>query len=422
MILRMTALVATLALLLAACGAPAAQPPAAPTSAPAAEPPVVPTSTPAVESTAAPTAPATVGLLPAALYLIENQIFRLEAADLERSQVTYEVPVPADALPIIALAVSPTDGSLAYIVQRGNETVLVRSGPRGEDPQPIYAQPGVNVAAPVFSPDGARLAILLSGEGFAGGVYLLPAAGGDPELLVANPAFDPETLAGPLDPSLRTHTPVRFSPDGAQLLLYQGYLQIEGCDLAVVSLAEGAVTTLQSPPSLEGEWTIACGSGLAWAPDSSAVYFTPVRIGAPEGNPAIWRAEVATGASRAITPAPGTGPLMLYAHPFAMADGTLLVLTAEVDELPPSFAENPSLLSYGIARFDPANGTLEQLRPAAPGNVGQVTWAPDGSGLASLVFAEVGDPAMLYLPAGPGESVQLGGTFANLLSFAWAYE
>lgn len=394
-----------LALLLAACASPTVQtPPAAPTSDPA------PTSAP-VERT---------GLLPAAIYLLEGQIFRLAAEDLERSQVTDEVSAFADSLPIPTLAVSPADGSLAYVVQRDGHSVLVRSGPGGEEPQPIYEQPGVLVSGMRFTPDGTHLAVLLSGdESFTGGIYLLPAVGGEPQLLVAN---DPQGDLTQFDPSLRTYFPARFSPDGALLLTYQGYAQLEGCDLAIVRLADGAVTQVQFTAPQPDEMLFACSDSLTWAPDSSALYFTPIRIGAPLGDPTLWRADAATGASAPLTPAQGAGPLTLYSHPFALADGTLLALTAQVAELPPSFSEEVQILSYAISRIDPATGATEELRPATSGNIGQVAWAPDGSGLASFVFDELGDPALLFIPAGPGEPVLIAGGAASLFSFAWAYE
>lgn len=407
--------------LLCACSAPAAQTPTAapvatvaPTAAPTNAPTAVPTST--ERPTEAPEAAA--GLLPSAIYLIESQIFRLEAADLARSQITYEVPATPESLPIIGMAVSPADGSLAYLVQRNDGSTLVRSGPNGDDPQPLYAEPGIYVSDPVFSPDGAQIAVLLSGgEGFASGIYRIPATGGAPELLVEN--AQPLDLTE-FDPTRRTFTPARFSPDGTMLLTYQGYTQIEGCNLAIVRLADGSVTPVESPPAPEGEYVIDCSDSVSWAPDSSGVYFTPLRVGAPAGNLAIWRADAATGAVRAITPPADGSMALLYTHPSAQADGTVLALAALVNELPPAFSDTPLTLTYDMVRIDPTSGGVETVRAGTPGALDRITWAPDGSGLAALFYDDIGDPAVLFIPAGPGEPTLIAGGVANLQSFVWA--
>ena len=424
---RGLALCIALAALLVACGGQTAvQPTAAPatvvpTEAPA--PTVAPTEAPTAAApteapapTVAPTeAPAEAGLLPRALYMLRaGQIVRLEADGTTETQITDEAPFRSDVVAVTDFAVSPADGSLAYVVQREGTPVLVRSGPDGQDAAPLFDSAEVAVSDPLFTPDGQLVAARLTGQpGFQSGLYLIPAAGGEPRLLVPD-----EGEPDPANPGYG-HAPSAFSPDGARLLTNRFGLAVELCDLAVVSLADGAAVPLQVPTPTEGDRATSCETG-AWAPDGSAVYFAPVRIGAAPGATGIWRADPATGESFPITPQADGPPFTLYAGPGVAADGTLRAFVAQADTLPIPFEPAPASLAYTMAAIDPAGGMSAELGAAVNEAPVQVLWAPDGSGAVALLFPEVGDPGLFWLPADGGEPALLLGATTDLFAYRWA--
>jgi hypothetical protein len=70
-------------------------------------------------------------------------------------------------------------------------------------------------------------------------------------------------------------------------------------------------------------------------------------------------------------------------------------------------------------RIDPTSGSVETVRPGAAGQIDRVAWAPDGSGIATFFYDDSGDPAVLFIPAGPGEPTLIAGGVANLSGFVW---
>lgn len=441
MTLRHTIRCATLlvALTLSACGGPGpAQPteaPPAPTDLPTAAPTAAapaPTAAPAATAsqptavaggaTAAPVLtplPASDEVLPSALYTLRaGQIYRIERDGVAQTQITYEVPFQADAVAVTDFAVSPAGNALAYTVQRPGSQVLVLAGPNGEDPAPRFDRADVGPSDPLFTPDGQFVAVRLTAlpqgaQGLESGLYLIPVAGGEPRLLVAD-----ETSADPAAPGYG-HAPEAFSPDGARLLTNRFALAVELCDLAVVALADGAAVPLQAPAAPEGEQVTTCGAG-AWSPDSASFYFIPVRIGADPGATGIWRADPATGASFPLTPQPGGPPFTLYASPGVAADGSLYAFTAEAEQLPEPFSGEPTALAYTMARIGPADGLATALRPAEQETPLQVLWEPSGRGAVALLVPDVGDPGLWWLPADGGQATLLLGATTDLFRYEWA--
>ena len=415
-------LVLTLALaaLLAACGTQGAAQPtpivSTPTEAPTAPP--VETNTPL--PVAVPTAPS-VGaeVLPRALYiLLSGQIYRIEPDGSTRTQISYEVPFRNDAVAVTDFAVSPADGSLAYTVQREGPPVLVRSGPDGENPVRFYDNATVGVSDPLFTPDGRFVAVRLTAPfdqqaSFQSGLYLAPIDGSEPQLLVAD---DPNS--GP-ELSAFGHGPAAFSPDGTRLLTYRFALNIELCDLGVVSVPDGTAIALQVPPAPELERVTTCGPA-AWAPDGLAIYYTPTRIGASSGNTGIWRADPTTGESFPLTPQSEGAPFTLYEFPGVVADGSLRAFVAQADELPEPFTDQPAQLDAAMARIDPANGMASELRAPVSETPMQVLWDSAGGGAVVLRFLEDGAAVLLWLPADGGEPVRLLDDSTDLTSYVWA--
>jgi hypothetical protein len=436
--LLISALSAALAGLLAACGSPVvtqptAQPTSAPTAAPTSAPTAAPTEAPTSAPTEAPTAQPTsvpteaptaqpAGALPQPLYILQSgQIYRIEADGTTRTQITYEVPFNPDALAVIDFAVSPVDNTLVYVVQRDGPSALVRSGPNGEEPAPLFASDVANVGDPLFTPDGDAVAVRLQGpfeqpDSFQSGLYLIPLEGGEPQLLVADdPIEDPATVS-----EAAGATPHAFSPDGSRLLVFRFGLQLEVCELAVISVADGALTEVETPAAPPMERQTSCSGSASWAPDGSAAYFTVVRIGAPGGEPAIWQLDPDTGATEPVTPEQ-SGPFTLYFHPAPSADDGLLALSAQAEALPEPFSNNPPELSYSIVRVDPATGEATELRPAEPLYPNQLLWDEGGAGAVVLSF----DPAsgasqLLWLPVGDAAPLTLVDERTDLYSFAWS--
>jgi dipeptidyl aminopeptidase/acylaminoacyl peptidase len=347
-----------------------------------------------------------------------GQIFRVEADGVTRTQITYEVPFQPDVLAVIDFAVSPADGTLIYTVQRAGTPVLVRSGPAGEDAAPFFDDPQITASEPLFTPDGAFVAARLSvpfspDQTFVNGLYLLPLDGGEPRLLVADDtAPSPEGLAF-------GHSAARFSPDGARLLTYRIALNVDACDLAVVSVPDGTTLPLQVPPVPPGERVTTCGAA-AWSPEGDAIYYVPNRIGAGNINTAIWRANPETGESFPITPQPETGPFTFYAFPDVAEDGTMRAVITLADALPEPFFDQPPPLSYALAQIDIPTGMASELRAELPGTPARVEWDADGAGAAMLLIPASGPPSLWWVPAGAGEPLPLIEGVYDLYEFSWA--
>jgi Tol biopolymer transport system component len=360
-------------------------------------------------------------VLPRPLYALRSgQIFRIETDGSTQTQITYEVPFDSDVLAVTEFAVSPADSTLVYTVQRQGPPLLVRADGDGQNAAPLYDNPEAGVANPLFTPDGQFVAVRLfdnadDGVTFPAGLYLLPIAGGEPQLLVADdPIVNPETPAF-------GHQPLAFSPDGTRLLTSRYSLQLELCDLGVVSVPDGTAIGVQVPPPADDERQSTCGFG-AWSPDGADIYFVVSRIGAPPASPAIWRADPTTGESFPITPTPGVAPFTFYAAPSVAADGTLLAFTTVADQLPEAFSDTPAGLSYSMARIDRASGELTELRPAVNESPEQMLWDPEGRGAVGLLLPEIGDPGLFWLPADGGEATLLLGATTDLYSYAWGAE
>jgi len=439
-------------LLLAACGAPTventaatqaltaaattetvatAEPPTTspPQSTSTAEPAPAPVSTPTdaaatvspetatvaavgVETATAATETAAGGVLPAPLLYLgggpqaQSQIFRMERDGKTITQLTDEKPAQPDILAITEFDVSPADGSLAYVVQTVPGTAVILTDDQGENRRELVA--GLNANYVRWSPDGKQLAIKVtrpesSTAGAEEGVYLV--APGDPELRllqVDDPIIDPNNPS----PEARGYEPVAWSPDGRQLMLNAFSKVVEICEVAVVNLEDGKLTTLAAPEGM----TTACGSG-AWSSDGKAIYVRMAEPGLSPPIPGLWRADPATGETTPFipgSPAEGTFTLVTGAH--AGRDGSVYAFLGTTNKIP-DVGGDPSVdsLEFAMSRVS-ADAQTQQLREETYDNPGEtVLWAPDDSG------AVIGDHdvenatfTLLWLPAGDEPSVDLG--------------
>ncbi len=401
-------LLASLALLSACAGASLSAPTAVPaTTAPTAAPSVteLPAATPITTTLPAPspTPEAGTALLPAPLYVLAGgQIVRIERDGKTRTQITNESPPVPEALAIVQFDVSPVDGTLVYVIQgAGTPPVLVRTAADGGNRTVLLDT--LSVAAPLIAPDGATMALrVFEDPGQPGmdtpGLYLMPVAGGEPRLILADePATDPTVAGG----DGRGFEPVAWSPDGTKLLVNAFSLSVEICELAIVDVASGGVTYLQTPtPDLVASCTAA-----AWSFDSTTVYFSVADPSRLINEPGIWRGDVASGAATAIPLEPTN---VLVQAPFDASDRLYAFVAPLPDTNPPLAADLPEYpdLSYTMNSGLLAGGAFVPLRSDAY-DLYRALWALDGSG--AIIF-EISDPVevrLLWLPTDGGPAVEL---------------
>jgi dipeptidyl aminopeptidase/acylaminoacyl peptidase len=423
------------ALLIAACGGVAATPTAAPTTAAlstptaalatatvppttAPEPTAAPTDEPTEEPTAAPTDEASADVLPAPLYtVLGGQIVRFERDGTTRTPITAE-PSAGDALAVTDFAVSPQDNALAYLVQKpGGGTALIGADAAGKDRTVLFDQPNAGAGNPVWSPDGATIAVGLTefapdGGISGGGLYLIPAGGGEPKLLQANSAM-PLTTTTDIDPDAVGYTPLAFSPDGSSILATRYSLQIEQCELAIIPVAGGAPVRLRSPdPALRPT----CGPAT-WSPDSSTVYtsFEP-NDGVYGATAGLWRVDAATGEATALVPAKAKGQVVIVSDPVYVRPGEIDALIGRAARLPE--IGDPQEISYQMARIDADSGAWTPLRTETYTDTHQFAWAPDASGAIAQTSGDDGRSTLTWLPADGSAGVKIAEGL-ELSGLAW---
>lgn len=410
--LNVVCLLLALLVMVSACTGPSSVVP--PTEAPTAAPVAGPSAT--EPPTAAPAPTLADAILPAPLYVLDTgQIVRLERDGVTRRQITNEAPPASDALAIVQFDASPVDGTLVYILQGvGTPPVLVRTAADGGNRTVLLDD--LPVAAPLISPDGATIALRVFEDyerpgKYTPGLYLMPTAGGEPRLLLADePATDPTVEGG----DGRGFEAVSWSPDGTKLLVNAFSLSVEICELAIVDVASSAIVYLKAPePNL-----VAACTAAAWSLDSKAVYFSVTNPGNWFNEPGIWRGDASSGAAAAVPIEPANTLLRM---PFFAIDRLYaFVATAPGDNPAYSPAADPSemmALSYTMSSVPLTGGTFAALRSDAY-EMYQGLWAPDGSG---AVIFESSDPSavrLLWLPTDGSPGVELDkGT--DLYSVRW---
>ncbi len=397
---RLTSVLAVTALAVAAwaCNAPGigqpTSPPPAATSAPTVEAPA-PTEVPA--ATAVP------GVLPAPLVYIDNasqQIWRMEPDGVTTQQITSE------AQPVTDFAVSPTDGSLAYVTGNdlihtdsmgGGRTVLV-TGPALDGSDASHVMQTVN--SPSWSPDGTKLAYGL------GGVNILDLSSGASTLVIPNDPY-PAPGANVTGSQVRFYRPGVWSPDGARMVVDFSYYPEAGGEM-ILDLASGATVQLTNPDN-----SIVCCT-MAWSSDSQSVYWSSAQIGMI--SPGLWRADAATGTG--VTLVQGfTSDNMLhmvgFAHP--LADGSLLYFYADANG-----NDAGSNVLITMARSDADGVTNRQMLRSNSYLIPQALWAPDATGAVIFNNASGQDwvsGPLLWLPADGSPALPLNITATT--SFHW---
>jgi len=391
------------AALLAACAAPS-QAPASPASpSPAASAPA---------ATAAPTAAGPSGtitrqaVLPAPLYVLDQgQIARIERDGVTRAQVTRE-RIDVEGYPPVNEFDAGPGGRIAYVVGDVDADRLSVADGRGGEPEVLYSVPGHELSDLLWSPDGAAIYLRLLNNNdppdIPGGLYRLPAAGGELALIVADDPVD-----DPVTPSrdLFGYSPVAFSPDGATLLLEADSLFYEDCAIATLPVAGGAPALVTLP---EGAQTY-CGEA-DWADDGGVLFLAGPPSNQPGGGPTIWRAPAAGGAAEQLG-----GPDQLARAPVAVPRGGVRFFHVR---LPADQSGEPSYAPAELGRPGAAGVDLGQPFTDA---LSLALWAPDATGAVVVLESPEQGRLLRWLPLN-GAPLDLPQTGGGVTGLRWAAE
>jgi hypothetical protein len=382
-------------------------PPATETAAPAPTdtqaPPATPTPEPTTqaggeEPEGQPTAPPVPGGLPAPLYFIgtDGQLWQVPAGAGGAA-----VPVTQEAQPVTGYAVSPADGSLAYI--SGNSLILAQADGSGREVVfgggPINQEDRLHteIMAPHYSPDGRQISF-----GY-GGIQILD-LGSTPRapfvLIPSDPM--PDMNAGRPEVMPQFYRQAIWSPDGTRLLVELLHFP-EGGGWAVLLLNSDAPLVVLNNP---GEGGLLC-CDPAWSQDSQSVYFASSSIGLQ--TPGLYRSDANTGETVALLAAdftPGSERIPMVNSAAQLADGQLYFFYTEVTTFP-----DGSFEQLTMHRAAPDGTGLVPLR-AEPVRLAEVEWAPGASGAVVMLADEFMQwpfsGPLAWLPADGSPAVSLG--------------
>jgi hypothetical protein len=288
---------------------------------------------------------------------------------------------------------------MAYVVGDLKADRLVRAGPRGEDRRTLYEAEGHELSNLVWSSDGAQIYLRLLNNreppDTPSGIYRIAAAGGAPELVHADDPVD--NVANP-SPTVSGYRPFALSPDGKRLLIEIYSLFYSECGLGVLPLGGGDVVRLQVPQDTK----TFCGEA-AWSPDGAAVYF----LAGPESGPTIWRGDAASGATTAMAE-----PDLLSRAPLAMPGGALRFFLVRRDQ------SGSGSMSFSMAALAAPQAAPTALGTPFSDRLGQVLWAPDGSGAVVSVEPAETSIDLRWMPA-DGEPLPLPNTNQHIAGMAW---
>jgi Tol biopolymer transport system component/predicted Ser/Thr protein kinase len=186
-----------------------------------------------------------------AVALVVGTLLWMRPRDAARTEIAPVTRLTFDSGLTIDPALSPDGSLLAYASDRageGNLDIWIQQVPGGEPVR--LTQHAADERTPAFSADGTRIAF--RSERGGGGLYVMPALGGDPTLLAAG-GFEPRF--SPDGKWIAYHTGLKSTDDGA------GRLMFASAKVFIVPAAGGQARQIQP--------TAKTAIAAAWSPDST---------------------------------------------------------------------------------------------------------------------------------------------------------
>ncbi|MCG8349809.1 MAG: lipoprotein [Chloroflexales bacterium] len=378
-------------------------------------------------ATALATMPTRSQVLPAPLYFIDaGQVQRLEVDAQTITQITNEVPASRYQAAVTALDVSPVDGSLAYVVEQIDGSVLVQTDLQGQSRHVLFSLPNGAISHPRWSPHGSEIAVRLSPDpdtqiNLVSGVYAIAAtqtttqtvsptleseanrvilpvvvSGSNYTLLAADDSSDLEVNPAPF-----AYAPNSWSPDGNRLLLDGQHQFAHVCKALIKDLATDHLFPLA--PADADAMTTACNQSV-WSQDSSSLYANMQPIGQTVLIPGLWRSDAVTGGSEQIFPGQDQGESLLITAPKQGPDDQIYFFMSRTTQTPdPTYTPPLQYTMYrasggGTGEFEALRNERDVLR--------FVLWDEAARG-AVVMRIEVTTPVLVWLPVDGSAAVEL---------------
>lgn len=304
--------------------------------------------------------PASEGILPHALYYINNdktgipQVFRLAPDGKTVAQLTFEPSA------VSSYDISMADGSIVYVAN--NQILLVNAD--GSDRRMLANGGSVDpnnpfttsISSPVFSPDGQTIAY--SNKGL--NLYAVSTG-------VSNLVLEKKPDSG--SPA-EMYIPQNYSPDGTKLLITVAIPNSDGSSSGIYNLTMSTLTRLTG-----GDGARLCCTQQAWTSDSSALYVGISSVGMFGSG--LWRVDASSGNLTTLLPTEaGGGAYNLASFPYLAPDGNLYFFYNTALN-PDGFIDRPPLQIVRSAVDGITGRTI--LRPETFETLNEALWAPDAS-------------------------------------------